>query len=263
MSPLAPAILLTALALTTPHTSTYAAPLEEGVLATVNGNPITTTAVNNVADQITSSGETAVPENILNELINLEVLTQAAERIDLDKVPSVAAAIQLQYTQTMANAYLARISSKLSFSDADIRAEYEAQTAIADHSEYHTSHILVDNENAANGVIKDLSAGLAFEDLAKLYSTDPSSQAGGDLGWIQGSALPPEFIEVVTKLTVGDFSKTAVKTEYGFHIIQLNDKREAGLPDFKSVEKGLMDLLARKALAKHLEDLRREALIEQ
>ena len=102
-----------------------------------------------------------------------------------------------------------------------------------------------------------------FADLAKVYSTDPSAQSGGDLGWIQGSALPPEFIEVVSKLAIGDFSKTAVETEYGFHIIQLNDKREAGLPDIKSVEKGLMDLLARKALAKHLEDLRAEAVIEQ
>jgi peptidyl-prolyl cis-trans isomerase C len=265
MSPLAPAFLLTALALalTAPYTSTQAAPLEEGVLATVNGNPITTIAVNNVADQITTSGETAAQENILNELINLEVLTQAAEKIDLDKVPAVAAAIQLQYTQTMANAYLARISSELSFSDAEVRAEYEAQTANVDRSEYQTSHILVGNQDTANDVIKDLSAGKEFEAMAKLYSTDPSGQSGGDLGWIQGSSLPPEFIEVVADLTVGDFSKTAVKTEYGFHIIKLNDKREASLPDLKSVEKGLMDLLVRKALAKHLEDLRAEAEIEQ
>jgi peptidyl-prolyl cis-trans isomerase C len=258
MSPLAPTFLLAALALAAPYTSTHAAPLEEGVSAMVNGNRITTIAVNNVADQIAASGETAIPENILNE-----VLTQAAEKIDLDKVPAVAAAVQLQYTQTMANAYLARISSELSFSDAELRAEYEVQTANVDRSEYQTSHILVGNQDTSNDVIKDLSEGKEFEAMAKLYSTDPSGQSGGDLGWAQASSLPPEFIDVIANLAVGDFSKTAVRTEYGYHIIRLNDKREASLPDFKSVEKGLMDLLIRKALAMHLENLRAESEIKQ
>lgn len=263
MSPLAPALLLTALVLTVPFKSAHAAPLEEGVLATVNGNPITSSTVNNVADQITGSGETAVPENILNELINLEVLSQAAEKINLDKVPAVAAAVRLQYTQTMANAYLARISSELNFSEEELRAEYDTQTANIERAEYQTSHILVDNQETADDVIKALSEGKDFAAMAKLYSTDPSGQSGGDLGWVQSSTLPPEFINVIDELTVGEFSKTAVATEYGFHIIKLTDKREAGLPDFKSVEKGIMDLLARKALAKHLEDLRAAAVIEQ
>lgn len=263
MSPLAPALLLTTLALTAPLKATHAAPLEEGVLATVNGNPISAISVTNVADQITDSGEKAVPENILNELINLEVLAQAAEKIDLDKVPAVAAAVQLQYTQTMANAYLARISSELNFSEDELRAEYDAQTANIERAEYHTSHILVGNQETADDVIQRLSDGQDFEAIAKLYSTDPSGQSGGDLGWVQSSTLPPEFIDVIDALAVGDFSKTAVSTEYGLHIIKLNDKREAGLPDFKSVEKGIMDLLARKALAQHLEDLRAAADIEQ
>lgn len=264
MSPLAPAFLLTTVvALLVPHTSSFAATLDENVLATVNGNPISSIAVNNVIEQITSSGETANSENILNELINLEVLTQAAEKIDLDKVPAVAAAVQLQYTQTMANAYLARISSEFSFSDAELRAEYEVQTKKVDQSEYQTSHILVGNLDTANEVIKDLNAGEEFEAMAKLHSSDASGQSGGDLGWVQSSALPAEFIAVIAELDIGAFSQTAIKTDYGFHVIRLNDKRDASLPDFQSVEKGLMDLLARKALAKHLDDLRSEAQIEQ
>jgi peptidyl-prolyl cis-trans isomerase C len=263
MSPLAPAFLLSALALSVPYTSSQAATLEKGVVATVNGNPITEIAVNNVADQIRSQGENAVPDNILNELINLEVLTQAAEKIKLNKVPEVAAAIQLQYNQTMANAYLARISSELSFSEEEVRAEYDVQTALVDHSEYLTSHILVASERAARKVVQDLNSGIDFADLAKLSSTDPSAESGGDLGWVQGTALPPEFVEVVSNLEVGEYSKTSIRTEFGFHILKLNDKREAGLPDFKSVEQGLVDLLTRKALAQHLEDLRSWAEIEQ
>lgn len=263
MSPLAPNLLLFAFATITPMISVHASPLEQEVLATVNGEPITTIAVDNVADQITSSGDTAVPENILNELINLEVLTQAAEKINLNEIPSVATAIQLQYNQTMANAYLASISSEFSFSEAEIRAEYEAQTANVDRSEYLTSHIIVENQETANEVIGKLTDGQAFTAMAKLHSNDPSGQSGGDLGWVQGSSLAPEFIDVLNKLRIGEFSKTAVQTEYGFHIIQLNDKRETTLPDLKSVEKGLKDLLTRKALAEHLEDLRAAADIKQ
>jgi len=263
MSSLASVFLLTALAVTVPLTIAHAAPLEADVLATVNGKPISAITVNNVAEQITASGETAVPEKILSELINLELLMQAAEKIDLDKVPEVAAAIQLQYTQTLANAYLARVSSELTFTDAQLREEYDVQTSKVDGAEYQASHILVDTQDTANEVIENLTAGKEFVAMAKQYSTDPSGQSGGDLGWIQSASLPPEFVEVVANLSVGEFSKTAVKTEYGFHIILLSDKREASLPDFKSVEQGLKDLLSRKALSTHLEELRAEAEIER
>ena len=263
MSPLAPALLLTALALTTPNVFAHSAPQTGEVLATVNGEPISALALNNVVEQINNSGETAVPENVLNELINLEVLTQAAEKIDLDEQPAVAAAVQLQYNQTMANAYLAKISSEFSFSEAELKAEYDVQITNIESAEYQTSHILVDEQQMADEIILKLNAGGDFAELAGQYSTDPSADSGGDLGWIQSTTLPPEFIAVVRELAVGDFSKTAVETEYGFHIIKLTDKRSSDLPDFKSVEKALMDLLARKALAEHLDKLRAEADIEQ
>ena len=263
MSPLAPVLLMSSLVIAAPLNSARAADLKEGVLATVNGNSISSISVKSVVDQINASGENANPETVLNELINLEVLTQAAKKIKLDEQASVAAAIQLQYNQTMANAYLANVSSKFSFTEADLRAEYAVQSANAGRADYKVSHILVDTQAEAEKVISQLISGEDFEAMAKIYSQDPSSETGGDLGWMQGSALPPEFVDTTTNLNIGDFAKTAVKTEYGFHIIKLTDRRMADLPEFETVEQGLRDLLARKALAEHLDELREAADIKQ
>jgi len=179
--------------------------------------------------------------------------------MNLDDSPEVAAAIQLQYTQTMANAYLARIGADLSFSEEELLAEYELQTAAVDSAEYHASHILVESRDTADTVLTELADGKIFEALAKIYSIDPSGQTGGDLGWVQGNSLPPEFMSTLASLEIGQSATEAVQTEYGFHIIKLTDKRGAALPDFDAVKSGLNDLLSRKALATHLDQLRASA----
>lgn len=235
--------------------------LAEGVRASVNGRPIPQLSVDNVARQLTAGGETANRADILEELINLEVLTQAAEAIKLDQTPDVSAALQLQYTQTMANAYLARKGAEMSFSEEELRAEYEAQSANVDRAEFRASHILLDNEESAAEVLAELAAGKKFDALAKLHSIDPAGDNGGDLGWFQSSTLPPEFTDAVAQMAVGDISTQAVKTEFGFHIIKLNDKRNTALPDFESVKAGLSSLAVRRALAQHVEELRLEANI--
>ncbi len=263
MSPTTPVLLASLLLAGSPLLSKHVAALEEGVAAVVNGNPITQTAVANIADQLNATGEEADPERIINELINMELLTQAAEKIELEKLPEVEAALQLQYTQTMANAYLAKIGSELSFTDEDLRAEYDVQSANVDSDEYRAAHILLGNQETADDALSDLAEGKDFAAMANLYSADPSGQSGGDLGWMQSSALPPEFVAALATLDVGEHTASAVETEYGFHIIKLNDKRSAALPDFESVKSGLNDLLARQALATHLQDLREGAEIER
>ena len=237
--------------------------LADGVRASVNGRPIPQLSVDNVARQLTAGGEPANLADILEELINLEVLTQAAEAIKLDQSPDVSAALQLQYTQTMANAYLARKGADMSFSEEELRAEYEAQSANVDRAEFRASHILLENEESAAEVLAELAAGKKFNALAKLYSIDPAGDNGGDLGWFTSSTLPPEFTDAVAQMAVGDVSAQAVKTEFGFHIIKLDDKRNTALPDFESVKAGLSSLAVRRALAEHVEELRKEAEIIQ
>lgn len=236
--------------------------LPDGVLAVVNGRPIPQLSVDNVAQQITDSGQPADPEQILQELINLEVLTQAAEAMELDKDEDIAATLQLQYTQTMANAYLARKSAELDFTEEELRAEYDEQSAAVDTAEFRASHILLESIEDAEKVLKELEDGKAFDDLASQYSVDPTGENGGDLGWFQSATMVPEFSAAVATMQVGDTSETPVESEYGFHIIKLVDKRNSALPDFESVKPGLTNLAIRKALARHVEELKATADIQ-
>ena len=234
----------------------------DGVVAMVNGRPIQQISLDNVARQISADGQQADPWQILEELINLEVLTQAAEELDLDKDPEISATLKLQYTQTMANAYLASKSAEMSFTDEQLRDLYDTQSASADRAEYRASHILLETQEAAAAVLAELAEGKSFTDAAAEYSIDPSSESGGDLGWFVSASMAPQFAEAVASMEVGDISEASVETEFGYHIINLVDKREAALPDFNSVKSRLTNLAVRQALAEHVEELKAAADIE-
>ena len=261
---LAKVLVLTATAflpiMVTAQTAEQALP--EGALASINGRPIPQISVDNVAQQITESGEEADPARILDELINLEVLTQAAEALNLDKEPDISATLQLQYTQTMANAYLARKGNEMTFSDEELRAEYAAQSANLDRGEYRASHILLETVEKARQVIAELEAGKPFADAAAEHSIDPADATGGDLGWFVGNTMELEFAQAIAQMDVGDVSSEPVQTEFGYHIINLIDKRNAALPDFNSVKSGLTNLALRRALAQHVEELKAAAEIK-
>ncbi len=229
------------------------------VAATVNGKPIAKMTANRVAQQIAARGEQADPKRILEELINLELLTQEAEKIGLDKEPEVATALSLQYTQTMANAYLARISETIEISDEEIREEYDRQAANITTSEYNAAHILLESEADAIAVIEQLEKGSDFVALAKEKSTGPSGPNGGDLGWFQGSNMVPEFAQAVSEMQTGDVSTKPVKTQFGWHVIQLNETRGAAKPDFDSVRAGLFNTLMREKLAATVDSIRNTA----
>ncbi|MFK7995995.1 MAG: peptidylprolyl isomerase [Granulosicoccus sp.] len=237
--------------------------LPEGVLASVNGRPIPQISVDNVAQQIVEAGQEADPARILDELINLEVLTQAAEELNLDKEPEISATLQLQYTQTMANAYLARKSADMTFTEEELRAEYEAQSENVDRGEFKASHILLESSEDALKVLAELDSGKPFADAAAEHSIDPAGEDnGGDLGWFVGSTMVPEFAAAIATMEVGEISKQPVQSEFGYHIIYLVDKRDAALPDFNSVKSGLTNLAVRRALAEHVDALKATANIK-
>lgn len=271
LSPLFPAaalVIASLISLNAAHaqdasgSATSSAELPEDTRATVNGRPISGLSIDSVAEQITASGQPADEARILDELINLEVLTQAAEALGLEKTPEVAASLQLQYTQTMANAYLARQGADMSFSEEELRAEYDAQSASVDRAEYRASHILLETQEDADRMIAELAAGQPLEALAKEYSIDPAGENGGDLGWFQATTMVPEFTAAVAEMEVGETSTAPVQSEFGYHVIKLVDRRDAALPDFDSVKSGLSNLAVRKALAKHVEELRAAAKVE-
>ena len=237
--------------------------LPEGVLAVVNGRPISTLAVDNVVRQLSGEGEQPDRDQILDELIDLEILTQEAEKLDLDKRAEVAASLQLQYTQTMANAYLAETGDAMAFSEDELRGEYDRQTANLDAEEIRASHILTDSETAAASVIAELETGADFATLAAERSIDPAGANGGDLGWFVPASMEPAFAKALAGMQPGDTSSTPVQTEFGYHVIRLVERRGAALPDYDTVKPGLTNLLLRDRLAAKVESLRETAEIQR
>jgi len=237
--------------------------LPEGVLAVVNGRPISTLAVDNVVRQLSGEGEQPDRDQILDELIDLEILTQEAEKLDLDKRAEVAASLQLQYTQTMANAYLAETGDAMAFSEDELRGEYDRQTANLDAEEIRASHILTDSETAAASVIAELETGADFATLAAERSIDPAGANGGDLGWFVPASMEPAFAKALAGMQPGDTSSTPVQTEFGYHVIRLVERRGAALPDYDTVKPGLTNLLLRDRLATKVESLRETAEIQR
>lgn len=233
------------------------------IAATVNNKPIPALLADRVGEQLAAQGQQPNRQQIVDELINLEILTQEAEKLKLNEAEEVATALHLQYTQTMANAYLAEFSNGLKITEDDIRAEYEKQIANLQVSEYNASHILLDTEEAAVKVIAELQAGGDFAELAKANSTGPTGPNGGELGWFQPENMVPEFSAVLATLEVGNTTAEPVKTDFGWHVVQLNDTRAAAKPDYSpAVKGGIQNTLLRQALAKHVDELRKTAIVE-
>ncbi len=243
------------------HAMAQAEKLPDGVAALVNGRPVSELSVKNVMTQIAGQGETPDRKQILTELINLEVLTQAAEKLGLNEKPEVAAALHLQYTQSMSNAYLSEVGQEIEVTDEELRAEYDSQAENVKADEYNASHILLESEAEAKAVIDEIAKGADFAQLAIERSTGPTGQNCGNLGWFQANSMVPEFSAALATMKKDEMSTKPVKTEFGWHVIKLNNTRSAATPDFESVKAGMKNVVVRNRLAAKLGELIKEAEI--
>ncbi len=147
--------------------------------------------------------------------------------------------------------------------DAEIQAEYDKFVAANAGKEYKASHILVEKEDEAKAIIASIKKGGKFEDIAKKQSKDPGSGArGGDLDWASPSSYVAEFTEALVKLEKGKMTQTPVKSQFGWHVIRLDDVREAQLPKLEEVKPQIAQQLQQQKLAKFQEDLRAKAKVE-
>jgi len=235
-------------------------------MAVVNGKAVLRGAHTAIVRQLQQNGQQVDSEQILDELINLELLTQKAEGQDLHNRGDIAALLRLQYVQTMAQAFMGVLSKDVDISDEALRREYEVQTAQMAVDEYLASHILLEDELSAREVVESLNNGADFATLAKSKSTGPTGPSGGDLGWFQTENMAPEFSAAVEKMSVGDFSSEPVKSDFGWHVIYLADKRSSQKPAFEAIQSDLRNFLLRRALSGQIDALRSEAditLVEQ
>lgn len=240
-------------------------PVVEGVvIATVNGTPLTQSVLDVYSSMRKSQGQNPHENNeeaALNELIALELMRQESISKGLNALPSVVAALDQQERTALAGAAIKDFMNNNPVSDEDAQELYDAQIG-KPGKEYNARHILVETEDEAKAVIALLDEGSDFSELAKEKSTGPSGSSGGKLGWFGAGQMVAPFSEAAAKLNKGEYTKEPVQTQFGWHVIILDDTRETTPPPFEDVKDRLKMLLANQQLQQHVEELKSSASIE-
>jgi peptidyl-prolyl cis-trans isomerase C len=208
-------------------------------LAIVNGKAVPTARLEAMKSQMAKAGR-PVPKDmegqLKDEIIMREILSQEATARGFAASASYKDQVELARQTILIRELLADQQKKISISDADIKAEYDKFSA-ANAKEFRASHILVDKEDEAKAILESLKKGGNFAEIAKKQSKDSGSgEKGGDLDWATASSYVPEFSNAMAKLTKGQTTETPVKSQFGYHIIRLDDVREAELPKFDEIK---------------------------
>jgi len=232
-------------------------------IATVNGEIITELQRDTHSAQFAARGQQATDEVVTDELISLELMRQEAIKQGLDESPEMEAEMKIMRARVLANALLSNFTESVDTSDEALQAEYEKQVAAAQVSEFNASHILLEDEAKAKEIILELDDGADFAEAAKKYSTGPSGENGGDLGWFDQGAMVPEFSAATAELEVGKYSAVPVKTQFGYHIIKLADKRAKEPQPFESVKDQIRGAVMRESIADFVDGLHSAATIEK
>lgn len=245
---------------------TIALPVSAQNIAIVNGKAIPKERADVLRKQVEQSGRPVTPEvegQIKDFLIMSEIFVQEAQKRGLDTSASYKAKIELARHQILSNELFADFQKNSPVTDAEIQAEYDKFVTANSGKEFKASHILVEKEEEAKAILASLKKGGKFEDIAKKQSKDPGSGAkGGELDWTSPSGYVPEFSEAMLKLEKGKTTPTPVKTQYGWHIIRLDDIRDAQLPKLDDVKPQIAQQLQQMKATKFQEDLRTKAKVE-
>jgi len=243
-----------------------AAPAFAQNIAVVNGKPVPSSRVEALKQQVEASGRPVTPEmlaQIKDELIAREIFMQEAKKRGLDASDEYKNQIELARQTILIRQLFADFQKKNPVTDADIQAEYDKFVAANGGKEFRARHILVESEDQAKSLIADIKKGAKFEELAKKHSKDPGSGAnGGDLDWAAANSYVPEFSGAMTKLDKGQMTETPVKSQFGFHIIRVDDVREAQLPKLEEVKPQIAQQLQQQKIGKFQEDLRSKAKVQ-
>lgn len=230
----------------------------------VNGKTIPKSRIETLVSGQMAQGQPDTPElrkAVKEELVRREVLVQAATAKGIDKKADVQTQVDMARQQVIIGAYLQDYVKNNPPSEVQVRQEYEAIKARIGDKEYKARHILVQKEEEAKAIIAKLNKGEKFEDLAK-QSMDPGSkERGGELGWSTPAAYVKPFSEALTALQKGTYTKEPVKTDFGYHVIMLEDVRDLKLPTFEEAKGQISQRLSQQVIEKHVSDLRAKAKV--
>jgi peptidyl-prolyl cis-trans isomerase C len=236
-------------------------------VAVVNGTPISRD-VWNLYVKTRHAGKTpgdltAEEQNeALEELIGMYAGSQEADKQKLG-AGEPNARLELVGKSAMAELLFKKFTEGAQPTEEELKAEYEARIAEAPKQEFRARHILVDDEAKAKELITQLDGGANFEQLAKDNSKDGSSTEGGDLGWFNPNQMVKPFSDAVQQLEIGKYTATPVKSEFGWHVIKLEEKRATTPPPYDSVKAQLAPLVNQKKFETYLKDLVKSAKVER
>ena len=236
-------------------------------IAIVNGKPVPKARADAILKQVTEQagkqGQQLPPDldqRVRDSVVLGEIFTQEAEKRGLTSSAEYRSQMEQARQQVLTNALFADFAKANPVAEADVKTEYEKFKAQSAGTEYRARHILVEKEEEAKKLIADIKAGGKFEELAKKNSKDPGSGAnGGDLDFAAANAYVPEFSQAMAKLKKGEMTQEAVKTQFGYHIIRLDDIREAQFPPFDDVKAQLKQRMEQQKVTNYRDEIRVKA----
>ncbi len=229
-------------------------------ITTVNGKPVPKARVDALLSQASKQGQPKTPEletQVRDEVVLREMFMQEAEKRGLSQSAEYKSQMELARQTILIRELFNEYNKKNPTSDAEVQAEYDKFKSQSSGTEYRARHILVEKEDDAKALITQLKAGASFEELAKKNSKDPGSgQNGGDLDFANPGSYVPEFSQAMVKLKKGEMTDAPVKSQFGFHIIKLEDTREAKFPPLEEVKAQIQQRLGQVKMAKFRDDIK-------
>jgi peptidyl-prolyl cis-trans isomerase C len=234
----------------------------DSVIATVNGHPIKQSEMDLVIRQIKQPDSPELRTALKDKLIEREVLLDEAKRRKIPQREDVKFAADNQYFQVVVQALLRDEIEAHKITDDQIKAEYDRENSIAGQKEYKAHHILVDNEQQAKDIIAKLDKGDKFEDLAKVSKDPGSANNGGELDWASPAAYVKPFSDALVKLEKGKYTEAPVQSQFGWHVIRLDDVRPSQPPPLDQVKTHIVEALQQQEAKDFVEGLKKKAVIK-
>lgn len=238
---------------------------EDKSAALVNGVSIPQARIDLRVKAAAAQGQADSPElrkAIREDMINIEVMAQEAVKTGLDKNADVVQQVELAKQSVLVGAFVQDYVKNHPISEDQLKQEYDKLKAKLGNKEYNTRHILVETEAEAKGIIAQLGKKAKFEKLAAKSKDTGSAAQGGSLGWAVPSNFVPEFANALLNLKKGEYTKEPVQSQFGWHVIKLDDTRELKVPSFEEVKPQLQQRLQQQSIKKAIDELRAKAKIE-
>ena len=247
---------------TTQKAATQGAASPNQNVAMVNDKAITKASVDAFVQQLGQPDTPELRDRIKDQLIEREVFLQEATKRGIPDRADVKFQLDFVRKTAIIQNLFRDEAKKHPITDQQIQAEYDKQKATQGDKEYHARHILVEKEDEAKEVIAELKKGAKFEDLAKKSKDPGSGSRGGDLGWAAPSAYVKGFSDAMVKLEKGKFTETPVQTQFGYHVILLEDVRETQFPPLDQVKNQISESIQNRQAQAFADDLKKKAKIQ-